>query len=89
MGVGGPGGRQDPFEFQRRNHIGIAAVAIFRLLTGVENLEPWSQNHRADVQIHDPVRLGKIYGVGGAEFLAGPALAFEKINAVFLIYGKF
>jgi hypothetical protein len=89
MGVGGPGGRQDALEFQRGHHIGIAAVTIFGLLTGVEDLEAGRQDHRADVQMHHPVGLGKIYGLGGAEFLAGPAFAFKKIDAVFLIYGIF
>ena len=84
-----PGGGQEALEFQGSKDVGVALITVFRLLFGVEGLEPRGQNDGPHLDLPILILLGEIHCLGGAQFLAGPAGTFIEIDTVDFVDGVF
>jgi len=79
------GGTEDALEFHARDHIGISAVGIGLVEAGIIGPEAGGQDHRPRSEGPAFLCLVQANGLGGAEFLAGPALALLKEDTVVFV----
>jgi hypothetical protein len=87
MAAGGSCGGEEPFEFDRGQHIRVLYISVLGISTRIKGLKTRGEDNCAYMNREFPLCILEVDGAAGAELLAGLALALLKEDAAARIDG--